>query len=85
MLDIKEKHLKWKNPGSSTQGRIPSADSSGDAVQWKDISEMDKCWAESQRAASLPPLPYVARLRPVGQMPPIGSVVLPADILGVVP
>ena len=31
------------------------------------------------------PLPYVARLRPVGQMPPVGSVVLPADIFGVVP
>ena len=55
MLDRKEKRLKWENPGSSTRAEFTSADSSGEAVQWKDVSETDNCWAETQPAASFPP------------------------------
>lgn len=31
------------------------------------------------------PLPHVACLRPVNQVPPVGSVVFPANVFGVMP
>lgn len=40
-------------------------------------------WTE--RPCRRAPSPHVARLRPVGQVPPVGRVVFPADVLGVVP
>lgn len=39
----------------------------------------------TERPCRRAPSPHVARLRPVGQVPPVGRVVFPADVLGVVP
>lgn len=44
----------------------------------------DEAYHWTERSAQLP-LPHVACLRPVNQMPPVGGVVLPANVFGVMP